>query len=96
MGYREGTDASLRADRHNRLQRREAEKEKQEAANILVDLSENVPPVEQGNTYVQSISVIICSVVLILILIYQILYQKIFTNYNLIYISFLTDKILFN
>ena len=59
MGYSDKTDAELRAGRHNRFQRREAEKEKQEAASILVDLSENVPPVEQGNIYVQTFPMII-------------------------------------
>ncbi|VDI42388.1 Hypothetical predicted protein [Mytilus galloprovincialis] len=48
MGYDERTDASLRAARHDRLQKRDAEKGRQEVASVLLDLSENVPPPEKG------------------------------------------------
>lgn len=49
MGYSESCDATLRVARHDRLQRREEEKEKAVAANVLLDLSVNVPPPEKEN-----------------------------------------------
>ncbi|CAC5418439.1 unnamed protein product [Mytilus coruscus] len=48
MGYDERTDANLRAARHDRLQKRDVEKGRQEVASVLLDLSENVPPPEKG------------------------------------------------
>ncbi|XP_052100440.1 uncharacterized protein LOC127734547 [Mytilus californianus] len=50
MGYDERTDATLRAARHDRLQKRDAEKGRQEVASVLLDLSENVPPPEKATT----------------------------------------------